>query len=287
MQKKIKVLLFSGVLTVFVLFLVGCTPKLSDQEVVESMLDLSEEEVDAVVAEDSAIAGQVFSFGTLKASNVNLIRQSYDLGKQPSCSETDLKKYAADESAADGFNIYVKGTTTSSYGNVKRESVDVCKSDTKVTEFYCYKGTSIFAEVSCPKGYLCKDGACNWNGLCGDLKVEEIYGETCDDGNTDNGDGCSSTCKIEWGWNCEKILKGGPQWYFTGECLPFTTGASCKDIGKHYVTKCTGVSPVSFGLCACSIEGKIVCGLPAESFYDCDMAKEYYSNYSNMFHYPE
>ena len=29
-----------------------------------------------------------------------------------------------------------------------------------------------------------------------------MYGESCDDGNVANGDGCSSACKVESGWDC-------------------------------------------------------------------------------------
>src|SRR5690625_2059201 len=36
--------------------------------------------------------------------------------------------------------------------------------------------------------------------VCGNGILEE--GEACDDGNTASGDGCSSTCQIEDGWDC-------------------------------------------------------------------------------------
>ncbi len=36
--------------------------------------------------------------------------------------------------------------------------------------------------------------------LCGNGVLDP--GEQCDDGNTNNGDGCSATCQIEAGWNC-------------------------------------------------------------------------------------
>ena len=36
--------------------------------------------------------------------------------------------------------------------------------------------------------------------ICGNGVIEP--GETCDDGNTSDGDGCSSTCQIEQGWAC-------------------------------------------------------------------------------------
>ena len=38
--------------------------------------------------------------------------------------------------------------------------------------------------------------------FCGNGKVEGVYGENSDDGNTLNGDVCSSVCKVESGWEC-------------------------------------------------------------------------------------
>ncbi|MEM6955581.1 MAG: DUF4215 domain-containing protein, partial [Myxococcota bacterium] len=39
--------------------------------------------------------------------------------------------------------------------------------------------------------------------VCGDNRLET--GEGCDDGNTDDGDGCSSLCAIEPGFVCEEV----------------------------------------------------------------------------------
>ena len=38
--------------------------------------------------------------------------------------------------------------------------------------------------------------------VCGDGAVQTATNEACDDGNTDDGDGCSSACAIEEGWDC-------------------------------------------------------------------------------------
>lgn len=35
------------------------------------------------------------------------------------------------------------------------------------------------------------------SALCGDGEIDTFFGETCDDGNTTNSDGCSNTCRIE------------------------------------------------------------------------------------------
>jgi cysteine-rich repeat protein len=37
------------------------------------------------------------------------------------------------------------------------------------------------------------------------LKYSAHYSEQCDDSNTDNGDGCSSTCQIESGFECTSV----------------------------------------------------------------------------------
>ena len=44
--------------------------------------------------------------------------------------------------------------------------------------------------------------------ICGDGILDA--GETCDDGNTNNGDGCSDTCQTESGWSCEDPVPGNP-----------------------------------------------------------------------------
>jgi len=79
-------------------------------------------------------------------------------------------------------------------------------------------------------------------GVCGDGIPNP--GETCDDGNTAPGDGCSATCQVEPGWECtpagvdnavaDGSLEQGspnPDWAQTGEqftpiCSELTCGAS-------------------------------------------------------------
>eukprot|EP01006_Ploeotia_vitrea_P021507 TRINITY_DN53904_c0_g1_i1.p1 TRINITY_DN53904_c0_g1~~TRINITY_DN53904_c0_g1_i1.p1 ORF type:complete len:1014 (+),score=137.43 TRINITY_DN53904_c0_g1_i1:149-3043(+) len=53
-------------------------------------------------------------------------------------------------------------------------------------------------------GYYAGDSNCTISitveDLCGDETIQD--GETCDDGNTDDGDGCSSSCAVESGHSC-------------------------------------------------------------------------------------
>ncbi len=55
------------------------------------------------------------------------------------------------------------------------------------------------------------------NRVCGDGQRNAAAGETCDDGNTNNGDGCSNACAIESGFTCTGPLNG----------LSACTGGAC------------------------------------------------------------
>lgn len=54
----------------------------------------------------------------------------------------------------------------------------------------------------CPTGATCVDGTCKGPAVpsCGDGVKASTEG--CDDGNTVNGDGCSSVCTVEQGYQC-------------------------------------------------------------------------------------
>lgn len=53
------------------------------------------------------------------------------------------------------------------------------------------------ATCACPTGFIQSGVVCV--EICGD---GVLYVLACDDGNTVDGDGCSSTCTIEAGWTC-------------------------------------------------------------------------------------
>ncbi len=77
--------------------------------------------------------------------------------------------------------------TADSTGTVKDRPYDGC--------YQCKR------EVNCPVGAGPGPTACT--AVCGDGLL--FPGETCDDGNTTNGDGCSSTCTIEPGSTCVTV----------------------------------------------------------------------------------
>eukprot|EP01116_Phalansterium_solitarium_P007171 TRINITY_DN196_c0_g1_i1.p1 TRINITY_DN196_c0_g1~~TRINITY_DN196_c0_g1_i1.p1 ORF type:complete len:165 (+),score=11.01 TRINITY_DN196_c0_g1_i1:192-686(+) len=71
-------------------------------------------------------------------------------------------------------------------------------------------------------------------GTCGNWKIES--GETCDDGNTVNGDGCSSACLIEAGWNCTGVgpfscFRSGP---FVQGCWTYMAGTNVTNAKGSY-----------------------------------------------------
>jgi cysteine-rich repeat protein len=80
---------------------------------------------------------------------------------------------------------------------------DRCEGDLLI-EYFCYDNGNIgYVPVTCPTDYSCYEGACIETSLIpvmGNGIIEE--GEDCDDGNTDDLDGCSSTGMIEEEWTC-------------------------------------------------------------------------------------
>lgn len=53
----------------------------------------------------------------------------------------------------------------------------------------------------CDNGYSLISAATACSIICGDGELYQTS-EECDDGNNDNGDGCSSTCNVETGFSC-------------------------------------------------------------------------------------
>jgi cysteine-rich repeat protein len=64
-------------------------------------------------------------------------------------------------------------------------------------------GTTCNDGNACTVADQCVAGVCGGDSnLCGDGTTQGGCGETCDDGNTDPGDGCSATCTLEPGLAC-------------------------------------------------------------------------------------
>ncbi len=81
-------------------------------------------------------------------------------------------------------------------------------------------GTGCDDGNACTVADQCTAGVCEGaSSVCGDATIESACGETCDDGNTDAGDGCSPTCTVEPGLGCTPTPLAGCR-------LPFVPGAS-------------------------------------------------------------
>ena len=91
---------------------------------------------------------------------------------------------------------------------------------------------------------------------CGDGNVDQDRGETCDDANNANGDGCSSTCEIEGcgdgvvqagaGEQCDKGADNALQ----GPCLPTCQLAHCGDAVTQAGEQCDDGNQVAGDGCA-------------------------------------
>jgi len=66
----------------------------------------------------------------------------------------------------------------------------------------CDNGTCAAGSEPCVAGdESCDEAQDSCNNVCGNSKWQS--GEECDDGNDDDGDGCSASCQVEEGWECE------------------------------------------------------------------------------------
>lgn len=74
----------------------------------------------------------------------------------------------------------------------------------------------------CDPGFECNQGTGQCITLCGNGIINTD--EACDDGNTNNGDGCSNVCQIEGGWTCS----GQPS-----TCLQGGAGGSFNSCGDY------------------------------------------------------
>ena len=90
--------------------------------------------------------------------------------------------------------------------------------------------TTIEPGWTCPKGVGSPGGSCTKSatGVCGDGVLGK--GETCDDGNTLSGDGCSASCVLELGWDCPTPGKACAHIDFCGDgVVDLVTGEQCDD----------------------------------------------------------
>lgn len=93
---------------------------------------------------------------------------------------------------------------------------------------------------------------CSWTGLCGDGFRRHTAVEGCDDGNLEDGDGCSAKCQVEDGWACS-----GGSWTSKDTCTP----TMCGDAYRTTEEACDDGNTAGGDGCAadCTIEGGYYC----------------------------
>jgi len=182
----------------------------------------------------------------------------------PECSDSD-----------GGYVITTKGTCTDESGSYE----DVCENSEVIHEKICSHDQCSTSTTGCLSGKICVDGACvtGTTGSCGD-GTRDTETEACDDGNTANGDGCSSTCSVESGYTCtgEPSVCTQPT---TTDCTGTTTygcdreesQAECNQLDEcywHFATYCTRTPCANHtdqttcsGVAGCTWTGAVtVCG---------------------------
>ena len=110
-------------------------------------------------------------------------------------------------------------------------------------------------------GYTCPKtagvgGACTTvpQDRCGDARLS--YGETCDDGSKEAGDGCSATCQVELGYRCPEVGKACLLVAVCGDAkLSVADGEQCDDGNRESGDGCSS---------ACLIEANYVCPAPGQ-----------------------
>jgi cysteine-rich repeat protein len=102
-------------------------------------------------------------------------------------------------------------------------------------------------------GWTCKGGTATTPDVCtetcGDGRNYRSYANACDDGNTVDGDGCSSSCTVETGWTCTGGNMARPD-----VCIVDVTAcAATKDYGFK---SCVDNNPTNLDGCnsACETE---------------------------------
>jgi uncharacterized repeat protein (TIGR01451 family) len=123
-------------------------------------------------------------------------------------------------------NQYVKGTVWGYQSNAlsgrgRLASYDYCVGNT-LQQVSCGMNQFVqYRSMTCAQG--CSDGVCLQLPVCGNGKVEGS--ESCDDANRMNGDGCSSTCAVEAGWQCNNNTPS--------ICTPVTPARAASIIDAH------------------------------------------------------
>ena len=149
MRLIVKVILL---LLVISLLLFGCVKKVSEEEAFTQLNELSDEELDAALTEDEAVAGQAYK--VLSPKSTKKVQQAQQVAKKFTwleCADTD-----------GGLNYEVLGTVTTEYlydeKPVSKSLTDQCLNITALQEYSCKGKTLARSTTQCAFG--CANGAC-------------------------------------------------------------------------------------------------------------------------------
>ena len=111
------------------------------------------------------------------------------------------RRLGSSEQCDDGNNVNGDNCSSSCLIeiNVCNAFIASCTQDQQLLQYCNDWGTGYKSIVNCSTlGQSCINGKCDW--VCGDgIKGSS---EGCDDDNTNDGDGCSSSCIVEQGYTC-------------------------------------------------------------------------------------
>ena len=99
-----------------------------------------------------------------------------------------------------------------------RQAGDGCSSECSVEAGYACGGSVGYWECG-ESGDTCESG-------CGEGKRSGGSSKECDDGNLVGGDGCSSACRIECGWECGGGNMNSSDGCFAAACGDATLGGA-------------------------------------------------------------
>lgn len=113
----------------------------------------------------------------------------------------------------------------------------ICEEPPRCGDNKCDSGESCDANIKCIGGGELSSGECRTNStvectFCGDGIVQTTAGEQCDDGNTNNGDGCDNNCRVPELPRCgDGVCDSGEKCEGTISCLtnqPMSSGQVCR-----------------------------------------------------------
>ena len=137
-----------------------------------------------------------------------------------------------------------------------------CDDGNSIDDDGCSSGCTIEAGYVCNDPTGCGASNCFWltgNEICGDgmtLGAELEMAGFCDDGNEEDGDGCSSECVIEYGYECmNEEGMASDCMYTCGDGLIAVGSEECDDGNEEDGDGCSSECEIEYGYECMNEEG--------------------------------